>query len=142
MAAPAASRTPVSAIRRSEPDSLPLERSQRRGLHHAHADPGAGDPARPAGPRPHGLRADRHRLVSLKSIEVLVLDEADRMLDMGFIQPIRRIVAALPRQRQNLMFSATMPQDIRGLAMQILRDPAYVAVAPVSSTVESIYQRV
>ncbi len=81
-------------------------------------------------------------LVSLRRVEVLVLDEADRMLDMGFIQPIRSIVAVLPQTRQTLLFSATMPQSIRSLAAKLLRDPAEVAVAPTGTTVEHVEQEV
>ncbi len=80
--------------------------------------------------------------VQLAGLEVLVLDEADRMLDMGFIQPIRRIIAAVPRVRQTLLLSATMPPEIAKLAAGILKDPARIAVDPVSSTVDRISQRV
>jgi ATP-dependent RNA helicase RhlE len=78
----------------------------------------------------------------LDQIEFVVLDEADRMLDMGFINDIRKILAKLPRERQTLLFSATMPKDIAELAQQMLREPARVAVTPVSSTVERLTQRI
>ncbi len=78
----------------------------------------------------------------LSEVECLVLDEADRMLDMGFIHDIRKIVAKLPVERQTLMFSATMPRAIAELAAQMLRDPVKVAVTPVASTVERVEQRV
>jgi ATP-dependent RNA helicase RhlE len=78
----------------------------------------------------------------LGEVECLVLDEADRMLDMGFIHDIRKIVAKLPSGRQTLMFSATMPRAIAELAAHMLRDPVKVAVAPVASTVERVEQRV
>ena len=78
----------------------------------------------------------------LSDVECLVLDEADRMLDMGFIHDIRKIVAKLPAQRQTLMFSATMPRAISDLAAQMLRDPVKVAVTPAASTVELVEQRV
>jgi superfamily II DNA/RNA helicase len=80
--------------------------------------------------------------LKLGQVEFLVLDEADRMLDMGFINDIRKIVAKLPIKRQTLFFSATMPKDIAELAEQMLRDPARVAVTPVSSTADRIAQRV
>jgi ATP-dependent RNA helicase RhlE len=78
----------------------------------------------------------------LNQVEYLVLDEADRMLDMGFINDIRKIIAKLPLKRQTLLFSATMPKDIADLAQAMLRDPARVAVTPVSSTAERITQRI
>ncbi len=78
----------------------------------------------------------------LNGVECLVLDEADRMLDMGFIHDIRKIVAKLPAKRQTLMFSATMPRAIAELAAQMLHDPVKVAVAPVATTAERIEQRV
>ncbi|MCB9452469.1 MAG: DEAD/DEAH box helicase [Anaerolineaceae bacterium] len=80
--------------------------------------------------------------IRLDRLEVLVLDEADRMLDMGFIHDVRRIIAKVPRNRQTLLFSATMPPDIQALADDILDDPAYVAVTPAYSTVETIEQAV
>jgi superfamily II DNA/RNA helicase len=76
--------------------------------------------------------------VRLNQVEVLVLDEADRMLDMGFIHDIRTIISKLPKERQTLLFSATMPREIADLAAHMLRDPARVAVTPVASTVERI----
>jgi ATP-dependent RNA helicase RhlE len=84
----------------------------------------------------------RSNAVRLNQVEVLVLDEADRMLDMGFIHDIRTIVAKLPKERQTLLFSATMPREIADLAAQMLRSPARVAVTPVASTAERIAQRV
>jgi superfamily II DNA/RNA helicase len=80
--------------------------------------------------------------LKLAHVEFFVLDEADRMLDMGFINDIRKIIAKLPARRQTLLFSATMPKDIAELAQSMLRDPARVAVTPVSSTVERISQRI
>src|SRR5690606_8268061 len=73
---------------------------------------------------------------------VLVLDEADRMLDMGFIHDVKKIVAALPKTRQSLLFSATMPSNIEHLAAEILNDPVRVEVRPEIITVDKIDQRV
>jgi ATP-dependent RNA helicase RhlE len=84
----------------------------------------------------------QQRALLLDRIEVFVLDEADRMLDMGFIHDIRRIVAKLPARRQTLFFSATMPREIAELAQAMLRDPVQVAVTPSATTVERIVQRV
>ncbi len=82
------------------------------------------------------------RTVRLDNVEVLVLDEADHMLDLGFIIPIRRIASQIPAQRQTLFFSATMPKEIGTLAGGMLKDPVHVAVAPVATTVERVAQSV
>ena len=79
-------------------------------------------------------------LLDLSNIEIFVLDEADRMLDMGFVHDVKKVIAKLPGQRQNLMFSATMPKEIEQLAAGILHDPAFIKVDPVSSTVDRIQQ--
>ncbi|MBQ47286.1 MAG: hypothetical protein CMP10_07435, partial [Zetaproteobacteria bacterium] len=80
--------------------------------------------------------------VKLGHVETLVLDEADHMLDMGFLPDVKRILKTLPKTRQNVLFSATMPSDIQKLSMSILRDPVKVEVAPVSSTSEQVNQEI
>ncbi|BAR99054.1 DEAD/DEAH box helicase [Blastochloris viridis] len=91
-----------------------------------------------------GRLMDLHnqRAVRLDRVEVLVLDEADQMLDMGFIQTVRRIVGLLPAHRQSLLFSATMPKEIESLAAKMMREPVQVAVNPVAKTADRIDQRV
>ena len=84
----------------------------------------------------------RQNALRLNGVEIFVLDEADRMLDMGFIHDIRAIVAKLPHKRQSLFFSATMPAEIAKLAGELLRDPARVAVTPAATTVERVDQRI
>jgi ATP-dependent RNA helicase RhlE len=86
------------------------------------------------------LYAQRH--VSFDQVSILVLDEADRMLDMGFIRDVRKIVAACRKERQTLLFSATMPPDIAKLAGEILRNPVRIDVSPAKVTVERIDQQV
>jgi ATP-dependent RNA helicase RhlE len=81
------------------------------------------------------------RAVHFRSLSVLVLDEADRMLDMGFIHDLKRILKVLPAKRQNLLFSATIPREVQGLIDSILRSPVKVEVAPISSTSEQVEQR-
>jgi superfamily II DNA/RNA helicase len=83
-----------------------------------------------------------NRAVTLDRVEHFVLDEADRMLDMGFIHDIRRIAGKLPAARQTLFFSATMPKEIAELANAMLRNPERVAVTPAASTVERVEQRI
>jgi ATP-dependent RNA helicase RhlE len=80
--------------------------------------------------------------VKFDGLEAFVLDEADRMLDMGFIVPVKRIVAKLPKERQTLLFSATMPQAVHGLVASLLKEPVRVEVTPVATTAERIAQRV
>lgn len=83
----------------------------------------------------------QQRTVDLSHIEIFVLDEADRMLDMGFIADIRRVIRLLPKKRQNLLFSATYSEDMRRLAQTLLHDPAEIEVARRNAAVESVEQR-
>ncbi len=82
------------------------------------------------------------RVANLRAVEFLVLDEVDQMLDLGFVKPIRRIVSELPKSRQNLFFSATMPRDIRALADELLRDPIEVSVTPAARTADRVEQSI
>ena len=82
------------------------------------------------------------KVLDVSATEVFVLDEADQMLDLGFVKPIRQVASRLPKQRQNLFFSATMPSDIAKLAGELLTDPVRVEVTPQATTVEKISQQV
>ncbi|MEG0314968.1 MAG: DEAD/DEAH box helicase [Erysipelotrichaceae bacterium] len=82
----------------------------------------------------------KQRIVDLSKVEIFILDEADRMLDMGFLNDVKKIIAKLPVKKQTLFFSATMPNEIKALASTLLKDPVFVEVTPVSSTVENIKQ--
>ena len=81
------------------------------------------------------------KIISLKNLKIFTLDEADRMLDMGFVHDVKKIIAALPEKRQSLFFSATMPDSIISLAKSLLTNPTRVTVAPVSSTAETVTQK-
>ncbi|WP_234108806.1 DEAD/DEAH box helicase [Chryseobacterium sp. R2A-55] len=81
-------------------------------------------------------------LISLKNLEIFVLDEADRMLDMGFVHDVKKVLKLLPSKRQTLFFSATFPDEIKNLANSMLTNPVKVAVAPVSATADTIQQKV
>src|SRR5690606_20082907 len=85
--------------------------------------------------------AEQHT-VDLSQVEMLVLDEADRMLDMGFIRDIRRVLKLLPRERQNLLFSATYSSDIRALAQSMLRNPVEIDVARRNAAIDAVEQRI
>ncbi len=87
------------------------------------------------------LDLQQQGFVDLRSLEVFVLDEADRMLDMGFIHDVKKIIKLIPTKRQTLFFSATMPKEIKTLASTILTNPKQVVVTPVSSTAETIDQK-
>lgn len=86
------------------------------------------------------LMSQKH--LRLDSVETLILDEADRMLDMGFIRDVRKIVAAVPKKRHSLLFSATMPNDVAHLAADLLNDPQRVEITPAATTVERIEQQI
>jgi ATP-dependent RNA helicase RhlE len=82
------------------------------------------------------------QIISLRDVNFFVLDEADRMLDMGFVHDVKRIISKLPAKKQTLFFSATMPAEIKGLADALLQNPAKVSVTPVSSTAETVEQSI
>ena len=84
----------------------------------------------------------QQRNINLSNVEILVLDEADRMLDMGFMPDVRQIMSLLPKQRQSLLFSATVPNAIKSLAASVLNNPVEVEVAKQNATADNISERV
>lgn len=82
----------------------------------------------------------KQKIVDLSHVEIFILDEADRMLDMGFLNDVKKIIKTMPNQKQTLLFSATMPKEIKELTTTLLKDPAYIEVTPESSTVDKITQ--
>lgn len=82
----------------------------------------------------------KQKIIKIDQVEVFILDEADRMLDMGFLLDIKKVIALLPSKKQTLFFSATMPKEIRGLTKTLLHDPAIIEVTPPSTTVDNIKQ--
>ncbi|NDC64224.1 MAG: DEAD/DEAH box helicase [Planctomycetia bacterium] len=120
----------VSAVVYGGVSQLPQEKAMARGVDVLVATPG------------RLLDLVNQRCVDLRGVEFLVLDEADRMLDMGFIHDVRRIVGTLPRERQTLFFSATLPDEVRRLADSMLRDPLEVKTAPQATPAETVDQSV
>lgn len=82
----------------------------------------------------------KQKIVDLSHVEIFILDEADRMLDMGFLNDVKKIIYAIPNKKQTLLFSATMPKEIKELTKTLLKDPVYIEVTPESSTVDKIIQ--
>src|SRR6185295_16692579 len=108
----------------------PQVEALRRGVHVVVATPG------------RLMDHMQQRTVDLSSVEILTVDEADRMMDMGFLPALRRILAALPKQRQTMLFSATFPDEIRKLAVQFMNDPAEVQIAARNSAAATVAHHV
>jgi ATP-dependent RNA helicase RhlE len=87
------------------------------------------------------LDLESQNALSLKRIEILVLDEADQMLNMGFLRDIKKIIALMPKKRQNLLFSATFSKEIKKLASEILNKPLEISATPENTTAEKVNQK-